>query len=107
VKKAIHEMTPDSGARDYVTVSTRRADELVADAEDRDTLLEALRSAMLEAAEALDFEKAAALRDRIRALEGGASAEGATRPAPKARADVAGRAGNGRGRGAPRGRGRR
>jgi excinuclease ABC subunit B len=114
VKKAIHELTPDSGARDYVTVSTRKADEVIANSEDKDTLLEALRSAMLEAAEALDFEKAAELRDRIRVVESGGtpgplSAKAGS--APKVRADVKDRpttaASGARGRGGPRGRGRR
>lgn len=114
VKKAIHELTPDSGARDYVTISTRKADEVIADSEDKDTLLEALRSAMLEAAEALDFEKAAELRDRIRVVESGGtpgplSAKAGS--APKVRADVKDRpvtaASGARGRGGPRGRGRR
>ncbi|MBL8683020.1 MAG: excinuclease ABC subunit UvrB [Myxococcales bacterium] len=111
VKKAIHDLSPDSGARDYVTISTRKADELTsANAEDKESLLEALRSAMLEAAEALDFEKAAELRDRIRVLEsGGAVAAIASggKPVAKVRTEVSERPSGGRGRGGPRGRGRR
>jgi excinuclease ABC subunit B len=108
VKKAIHDMSPDSGARDYVTVSTRKADELIANSEDKDSLLEALRSAMLEAAEALDFEKAAELRDRIRILEsGGAVTPLSSKPVAKVRTEVSDRPSGGRGKGGPRGRGRR
>jgi excinuclease ABC subunit B len=110
VKRAIHEMTPDAGTRDYVTVSAHKAEELVANTDDKDALLEALRSAMLEAAEALDFEKAAELRDRIRQIESGETITEITRarPVPKVRSEVRERSGSvARSRGGPRGRGRR
>jgi excinuclease ABC subunit B len=111
VKKSIMELTPDSGARDYVTVSARRADELAA-IEDKGALLEALRAEMIEAAESLDFERAAALRDRIRAVEGGATGAAAlggagAKPAMKVKRDEGSERSGGRGRGGPRGRGRR
>jgi excinuclease ABC subunit B len=111
VKKSIMELTPDSGARDYVTVSARRADELAA-IEDKGALLEALRAEMIEAAESLDFERAAALRDRIRAVEGGATGAAAlggagAKPAMKVKRDEGSERSGARGRGGPRGRGRR
>jgi excinuclease ABC subunit B len=110
VRKAIMELSPDAGTRDYVTVSSRKADELAA-IEDKGAMLEALRAAMLEAAEALDFERAAELRDRIRAVEanepgaGAAGAAGVARAAVKIkREEGRGKGMGARGRGGPRGR---
>jgi len=65
--RSMHAMTPDLGGSDYVTVPIRSA----ADAKDAGERAEALRSEMLLAAEQLDFEKAAALRDEITRLEKG------------------------------------
>ncbi len=76
IKRMIHEMSPSSGARDYVTVPTKRSDEIL-EGEDTATVLETLRAEMLEAAEGLDFERAAQLRDQIRSLESG-DGEGGT-----------------------------
>ncbi len=73
VKKAIHEMSPDSGARDYVNVPSKRSTEIL-EGEDPAVVLETLRAEMLEAAEGLDFERAAHLRDQIRSIENGGSA---------------------------------
>lgn len=82
VKKAILDLSPAAGTTDYVSVSAKNRDELerasVATEEEKAALLDALRAQMLEAAEALDFERAAELRDRIRRLEGGATAASAT-----------------------------
>ena len=77
IRKAL--LDPASGASDYVTVPIlARVDDAAEDA-DRDALIEALRSEMLLAAENLDFERAAALRDRLAKLEPGSRTE----PTPK------------------------
>ncbi len=83
-RRAITDLNPAAGTSDWVTVSNRkkgpRGDEAVPEDEaGQRSLVEALRGEMLEAAEGLDFERAAALRDQIRTLEttlagGGASA---------------------------------
>jgi excinuclease ABC subunit B len=86
VRRAITDLNPAAGGNDWVTVSKRKgAKEREAaapvDADARAALLEALRGEMLEAAEALDFERAAELRDRIRVIEGNAPAEVSDKPA--------------------------
>jgi excinuclease ABC subunit B len=79
VKRAISDINPAAGNSDYSSVSTRRRAEIDAskaptnDAE-KSALIEDLRGQMVEAAEALDFERAAMLRDRVRVLEGGGGA---------------------------------
>ncbi|MDP3274168.1 MAG: excinuclease ABC subunit UvrB [Deltaproteobacteria bacterium] len=101
VKKAIMDMSPESGARDYLAVPVRSVAAIEsANLEDRESLLEALRGEMLTAAEALDFERAASIRDRIRSVEGGGSTTATAAPtrAPKAPAAAPGPA---RGRGRP------
>ena len=96
---------------DYSTVPALTPEELAArDAKGRDLprLAAEIRQAMHEAAEALDFERAAELRDRLHALESGAD-PGAATPGRggKAAAAVAS-AGARRGRGgSARGAGRR
>ncbi|MAQ15382.1 MAG: excinuclease ABC subunit B [Sandaracinus sp.] len=67
VKKAVMQLDPTMGTRDFSTVS--RVDG-VKDEMPIEEKLEAIRDAMLRAAEALDFEKAAELRDEIKRLEG-------------------------------------
>jgi excinuclease ABC subunit B len=69
VKKALFQLDPSSGTGDYVTVpkSARRPE--MEDPEKLPELIEELRSKMLLAAEELDFEKAAELRDELRELE--------------------------------------
>lgn len=72
-RRAITDLSPASGTNDWTSVSARkkRAGPMVeptSDAE-RAAMAESLRGEMLEAAEALDFERAAELRDRLRALE--------------------------------------
>ncbi len=74
VKRAIMDINPSAGTADYTTVPIRKKGEGEklgpgTDAE-RLALIEELRAEMLEAAEELDFERAAALRDRVRTLEG-------------------------------------
>ncbi len=76
VKRAITDLNPAAGTSDYVNVSTRKRGEAMeakapaTDAE-KSALIEELRAEMIEAAEDLDFERAASLRDRVRVLEGG------------------------------------
>jgi len=69
IEKAVLEMDPSSGAGDYVVIPVLKKGELPADPGDVAALIEELRSEMLLAAEELDFEKAAALRDRIHSLK--------------------------------------
>ena len=54
---------------DYVTVPLDLPDEAIATAEQRDTLVAEMETRMREAAQKFEFEKAAQLRDRIRALK--------------------------------------
>ena len=65
VKKRILEIDPSMGTRDYSAVS--RGDEEDLPVAER---IEALRANMLKAAEDLDFERAAAMRDAMKKLEG-------------------------------------
>jgi len=76
VKKAIFEGINDSGARDYLPVPKRH------DEHDDETVperIERLRGEMLMAAEQLDFERAAQLRDQIAAVGGDAVADAPVR----------------------------
>jgi excinuclease ABC subunit B len=103
--RALHALTPDTGGSDYVSVPLRDAGDAQTVAERAD----ALRSEMLLAAEQLDFERAAALRDALTQLEKGLAPRG-EQPGPASRAgralSTAGRAGQrGGGRGGARGRG--
>jgi excinuclease ABC subunit B len=72
VKKAILDLSPTSGNRDYYTVSKgskKDLDDLAAgDAGDLLDLAEQLRQEMFAAAERLEFETAARLRDRLNQL---------------------------------------
>ncbi len=54
---------------DYVTVPLDLPDEAIATVEQRDTLVAEMETRMREAARNFEFEKAAQLRDRIRALK--------------------------------------
>jgi excinuclease ABC subunit B len=96
--RSMHAMTPDLGGSDYVTVPLRTA----AEARDASERAEVLRSEMLLAAEQLDFEKAAALRDELVRLEKGIVAQ--KNDGPKS---SAGRAMSSAGRGGQRGGGAR
>ncbi len=72
VKRAIFDMNPASGGHDYYTIPKHKAaPELPAEADAAQVheQIEALRQLMLAAAEQLDFEQAARLRDQLRALE--------------------------------------
>jgi len=70
VKKRISSLRETIWERDYVTIPTHdeRAEPEVPP-DELPARIEALRREMAEAARALEFERAAALRDRIRALE--------------------------------------
>ena len=73
IKKAVLEMDPSSGAGDYVVIPILRKGEMPEDPADIPARIEELRSEMLLAAEDLEFEKAAALRDQIEQLSKGHS----------------------------------
>jgi excinuclease ABC subunit B len=75
------------GDRDYVAVPARVNREAAATSLAEQA--EQLRAEMLLAAESLDFERAAELRDRMRRLEGGEGADGVGKKAPKKRAGSA------------------
>jgi len=113
VVKAILDMSPTSGTRDYYAVpkGPRAGQAPARDALDVVDQLEALRQEMYAAAENLEFEKAARLRDQIRMLKADQGVDAIVDAAPaKGRASEGngGRAGGGRaasGRG--RGRGKR
>ena len=66
--KPIHEMSPGGADRDYYAIPKLKPGE-VDDAATTEERVELLREQMLEAAESLDFERAAGLRDQLRALE--------------------------------------
>jgi len=69
VQKRITSIRDSIWEQDYVTVPLRREREDEIPEHELPALLEGLRREMREAAKALDFERAAALRDRIAALE--------------------------------------
>ncbi|MGZ5966844.1 MAG: excinuclease ABC subunit UvrB [Polyangiales bacterium] len=68
IHKPILEMAPGSPERDYMTVSKVKPGD-TASAKDVSERIEMLREQMLEAAESLDFERAAQLRDELRGLQ--------------------------------------
>ncbi|MGE0784965.1 MAG: excinuclease ABC subunit UvrB [Sandaracinaceae bacterium] len=68
VKKALFEMDPSSGGGDWSTVPKVRVEDATSP-EDVDAQIEELRAQMLLAAEQLDYERAAELRDEVRLLE--------------------------------------
>ncbi|MDB4989753.1 MAG: Excinuclease subunit [Myxococcaceae bacterium] len=74
IVKAIKSMDPSMGQTDYVPVPQVAA-RTGAEARDAAEQVEMLRSEMLLAAEALDFERAAQLRDQIRKLDGATTSE--------------------------------
>ncbi|MBT8469034.1 MAG: excinuclease ABC subunit UvrB [Deltaproteobacteria bacterium] len=73
ITKAVLEMDPSSGAGDYLVIPILRKGEIPEDPADIPARIEELRSEMLLAAEELEFEKAAALRDQIEQLSKGHS----------------------------------
>jgi len=69
IRKAVFEMDVSDGVSDYVTIPILRRDEAVNDPSRIPERIEELRSEMLLAAEQLEFERAAELRDEIGRLE--------------------------------------
>jgi excinuclease ABC subunit B len=68
VKKAVLEMDPSTGAGDYVVIPILNKGEAPDDPANIPARIEELRSEMLLAAEQLEFEKAAELRDQVEQL---------------------------------------
>ncbi|MFW6050613.1 MAG: excinuclease ABC subunit UvrB [Myxococcota bacterium] len=85
VRKAIFELDPTSGVSDYVAIPILRKEEAerATDPTRAAERIEELKSEMLLAAENLEFERAAELRDRIAALERGARRGGAAPRRPR------------------------
>jgi excinuclease ABC subunit B len=95
-KSSLFTMDAGSPERDYVALPSAKKGAAKTPEELRE-MLEELRSEMLLAAENLEFEKAAQLRDRIKAAEAGL--DGATAAAePRARGASKSSAGRGRGK---------
>ena len=105
VIKAIMEFSPSSGTRDYYAVPKGAPSSGAAGRDDALELadrIEAVRQEMFAAAENLEFEKAARLRDQLRLLKGDANVAdagaGAAKPASAAKAGGrGGKRGGGRG----------
>jgi excinuclease ABC subunit B len=91
IEKSILSMDTGAAERDYVATPSLRRD--AASGEKLAETAEMLRSEMLVAAEQLDFERAALLRDRLRALENGEAPAGDT--ATPAKKKSGGRAASG------------
>ncbi|MCC7541861.1 MAG: excinuclease ABC subunit UvrB [Deltaproteobacteria bacterium] len=85
VRRAILEINPAAGTTDYAPVGRSGVGE-----PSSESSIEELRAAMLEAAERLDFERAARIRDEIKRAQGSASANDA---APAARSKSGSRGG--------------
>ncbi len=88
VVKAILDLSPTSGARDYYAVpkgASGGAGAAPAQEVDLSERVEALRQEMFAAAENLEFEKAARLRDQLRLLKGDLDAAGEPAKPAKAR----------------------
>ena len=103
VKRAVLDMDPSSGTSDWITVGkgTNKGEDAPKSAAELADRVEELRSEMLLAAEKLDFERAAELRDRLKKLESGADASLLAEVEPRAGAKGArGAAKSGAGKGA-------
>jgi excinuclease ABC subunit B len=68
IMKAVLEMDPSTGSGDYIVIPILKKDEASDEAVDVTARIEELRSEMLLAAEELEFEKAARLRDQVEQL---------------------------------------
>jgi excinuclease ABC subunit B len=68
IMKAVLEMDPSKGSGDYIVIPILKKDEASDEAVDVTARIEELRSEMLLAAEELEFEKAARLRDQVEQL---------------------------------------
>jgi excinuclease ABC subunit B len=101
VVKSLLSLDASMGQRDYVALPAPK--HALGKDEDPGEVVEMLRSEMLLAAENLDFEKAAQLRDRIKQIESGGKLEPEAKPARKSgtrgpKSSAASRAAAGRGR---------
>jgi excinuclease ABC subunit B len=106
IRRAILDINPASGQTDYYAVPKRKLDGTpgrVAKAaaaanetpeEERAAHVEALRQQMFAAAENLEFETAARLRDELRRLQSSQSVESAAAPVAPRAARRRGRPGN-------------
>ena len=84
VTKAIFDMSPTSGTRDYMAVPKNKVGNLeTMKEEELPDVIEALRLEMLSAAESLDFERAAKIRDQLKRLRGEADPLATKTPAKK------------------------
>lgn len=80
VVRAVMNMNPESGVIDYLNIPKAKKG-AAPEGEDLSEQIQALRLEMFAAAENLDFETAARLRDQLKRLEGlGGVAEGAAAP---------------------------
>jgi excinuclease ABC subunit B len=68
VQRSIHEVLQSIYERDYYTVPVQETPETVLSADELAKRIEELENQMKDAARRLDFEQAADLRDRVRAL---------------------------------------
>ncbi len=111
VAKAILDLSPTSGARDYSAAPKTKLDGIDAVAAGKDVdlseVLESLRQEMFSAAEALDFERAAKIRDQIKRLRGESDASAVVAKAAGAPAKAGSKAQGGGMRGGARRSGRR
>jgi len=86
IKRAIFDMNPASGTTDYYAVPRQRSTTAGAgaaeapDAHDLAERIQALRQEMFAAAESLQFETAARLRDELKRLQGATGDAGGARP---------------------------
>jgi excinuclease ABC subunit B len=111
VVKAILDMSPTSGARDYYAVpkGPAKAGSRPSTDADLSDQIEALRQEMFAAAEGLQFEKAARLRDQLRSLKAehgivdGPEAAAGAGPATKAGKSATAKGGRGTARAAASG----
>jgi excinuclease ABC subunit B len=83
IRREIVEFMSDASAADYVAIPVIKPGE--SDSEKRSETIEDLRSEMLMAAEMLDFERAAQLRDRLKTLQGTVEPTAPSKPARPAR----------------------
>jgi excinuclease ABC subunit B len=100
VVKAIFDLSPTSGTRDYYAVSRGPVTGGAGgknDAVDLADRIEALRQEMFTAAENLEFEKAARLRDQLRLLKGDANVAAVGQEAAPAKSGKQGARGGKRG----------
>ena len=88
IKRAILDINPASGQTDYYavprgstqTASANKAGQTASSEEERFERIQALRQEMFAAAEGLDFERAARLRDELRRLHGDGAIGGGDSP---------------------------